>query len=175
MSVLEPLSQLTDQACPQERFVLPKTQVAMKEAIELTQLVGDIEFSVRRFEPIWRMQKALWDLYFRLALMQLTYIVPQSDFIKPNQNQIIVSKDISAKDWTASLHYSENDVDRLLADFLIEFKIDVNPNTKTWLWETVANIVSSYETQYKITLSKSQKKSLTNLALRMAYDRLRIE
>jgi hypothetical protein len=87
----------------------------------------------------------------------------------------IISKDISATEWEKSLHYSANDVEQLLENSLLEFKIEVNQNNKKWLLDTIGSIVSLYENQYGVKLSDRQRKSLENLALRIAYDRLRLQ
>jgi hypothetical protein len=199
MSVSVQLGQVGGQAYSKETFVPPKTQVSLEGICPtpFEQIKGfspldqiKLEFSSMvtatlstvTFSSYLPSSAVLASIFMICYLEQrkfsdflLSRRYLPTDFKKPAQQPLIVFKDISATDWEASLHYSKNEIEVLSGKFLAEFKIEANQKNKTWLLNMAANIISLYESQYHVELSEKQREALRNLALQMAYDRLRTE
>jgi hypothetical protein len=174
MSALTQFTQLPEQICLKENAMLPKAQIVPKGVqVNVLGQVMDFSLLVGGKVEIGDMMISPSSIVVAGQMAGFCSVSPSSGFVDLVVEPL-VSKDISAKQWEASLHYSKNESEVLLKNFLVEFKIDVNQNNKVWLLNTVASIVSLYESQYGIELSGEQRESLRNLALRMAYDRLRI-
>jgi hypothetical protein len=199
MSVSVQLAQVAEQVHSEETVVPPKTLMLLEGIypIQLNQIKGFSPLAETRICPELARTSSLTTIslipiLFNSPALASIFIIANpaqnmcSDFLfsrrylpidlkKPVQEPAIVFKDINATEWEASLHYSKSEIEVLTGRFLTEFRIDANSKNKAWLLDTVSNIVSLYESQYGVELSKEQRKALRNLALRMAYDRLRTE
>lgn len=89
--------------------------------------------------------------------------------------EIIFNREIDVEEWKSSLNYSEENINKILGEFLRDFDISPNVNNIDWIKTIINGIIENYEKEYSIRLDQSTRKMLKNLITKMSYDKLCIK
>ncbi len=83
-------------------------------------------------------------------------------------------KDVGVDEWIRSLSYTETDTRDLVRKLLTEYELESSRSNEEWLTKTFDDLILSYEREYGLSLTESQRGMLSRMAMKIAYDRLSV-
>ncbi len=125
--------------------------------------------------PIPRLQPP-----FQLTLLDSARLVPNlgADILERAEKMLQVPtrfyKDVGVDEWIRSLSYTETDTRDLVRKLLTEYELESSRSNEEWLTKTFDDLILSYEREYGLSLTESQRGMLSRMAMKIAYDRLSV-
>jgi hypothetical protein len=159
----------------QRTIVVPPMSSTTSESRRLSytvSMVGEqayIQETLRSFSESIILESRVVTIFFESFLGEATRLI--GEYKKP----LHFREDVSAEEWVKSLTYSENEVQQILNNILEDFGLDANDENIEWLKTNMRQLISFYETKYRVELTPENRLMLYNLIIRMVHDRLCIK
>lgn len=114
-------------------------------------------------------------LLFVLPILPLMVVAYTNFELGQPKEPLRISRTINVESWIEALTYSEGDRQRVITSLLREYDIEPTVGMSEWLTKMFDEMIISYERDYKVSLSYSKKRVLSNLALKISSDMLHFE